>query len=324
MRVHAVIESSDNQFQQYWDKLIASDPLQNPLYAPPVSLSAKSAVDTDRYQNHSFMVVREEEPVFGCSVTSNTDANGRRRLGFYGREASTLMNRGQMAAPSNSFAPEAIELLMEHFTKLMQDISPDVLEYLDPVSCGLMSPLTQVLLEKGARPHIHKSQVIRLGLSESALLACMDSEYSRQIKWGAEHIAMRTLAGERTGEVDSILTELCNAYCANIECGQAFFHSCANLISNRQGFIVQSGLESNDRALFVHNSHTCHLVIADTPGQSENLPALQAILWQAICYSKLSGCTYFDLGGKLIPSSEFDLKKFGGSEHTKIRVSYSQ
>ena len=76
--MHAVIESTDNQFQQYWNKLVESDPLQNPLYAPP-----HSNTDADgRYQNHSFMVVREQEPVFGCSLTSITDTNGLRRLGF--------------------------------------------------------------------------------------------------------------------------------------------------------------------------------------------------------------------------------------------------
>ncbi len=322
--MHAVIESTDNQFQQYWNKLVASDPLQNPLYAPSLAATGSTDNRSGRFQNHSFMVVREQEPVFGCSMTSTTDTNGLRRLGFYGREASTLVNRGQLAAPSNNFEPEAIELLMQHFTRLMQDISPDVLEYLDPVSCGLMSPLTQILLEKGAQPQIYNSQVIRLALSEKAMLSCMDEQLATQIAWGAEHIATEVSTETNAASVDDALAELCAAYCATTECGDAFFQTCKKLLADEQGFLVQSGLESQDRALFVHNNHTCHLVIADAPGQSSSLPVLQTMLWRAIRFSKQRHCSYFDLGGKILPSAALELKNFGGSASTKIRVSYSQ
>ena len=30
--MHAVIETSDSSFFQYWDKLCANDPVQNPIY----------------------------------------------------------------------------------------------------------------------------------------------------------------------------------------------------------------------------------------------------------------------------------------------------
>lgn len=318
--MHAVIESTDNQFQHYWSKLVESDPLQNPLYAPPQSNAAADGP----YQNHSFMVVREQEPVFGCSLTSITDANGLRRLGFYGREASTLVNRNQMATPSNHFEPEATRLLMDHFTRLMQDISPDILEYLDPVSCGLMSPLTQVLLEKGALPQVHNSQLIRLGLSERALLSRIDDQYRNQIKWGNEHIAMQVVEGETIDESTTQLAELCEQYCATSNCSQEFARSCKNLISAEQGFLLQSELESQDRALFVHNGQTCHLVIADVPGQSASVPVLQTMLWQAIRLGKQLNCEYFDLGGKILSPEQIDLQKFGGAAHTRIRVSYSQ
>lgn len=318
--MHAVIESTDNQFQQYWNKLVESDPLQNPLYAPP-----HSNTDADgRYQNHSFMVVREQEPVFGCSLTSITDTNGLRRLGFYGREASTLVNRNQLAMPSNHFEPEASRLLMDHFSQIMQDISPDILEYLDPVSCGLMSPLTQVLLEKGALPKVTNSQIIRLALSEAALLSRIDEQYRSQIEWGNEHIAMQVVEGESIEGATAELLELGKQYCATPNCSAEFTRSCKSLISARQGFLLQSELESRDRALFVHNGQTCHLVIADVPGQSASLPVIQTMLWQAIRLGKKLQCEFFDLGGKILSPEQIDLQKFGGATQARIRVSYSQ
>lgn len=270
------------------------------------------------------MVIAEQEPVFGCSLTSTTDTNGLRRLGFYGREASTLMNRQQMGSPSNNFEPEAIRLLMDHFDRLMCEISPDVLDYLDPVSCGLMSPLTQILLEKGALPQVHNSQVIRLALSERALLARIDEQYRSQVIWGNEHLAMEIVAGEAIGENMEQLSRLCEQYCESSDAGAELQRSCENLVRNQQGFLIQTALESQDRALFVHNRHTCHLVVADIPGHSDSLPVLQTLIWQAIRFSKQLRCEYFDLGGRILQTVPVDLNKFGGTAHARIRVSYSQ
>lgn len=322
--MHAVIEATDNQFHHYWNMLVESDPGQNPLYAPALKDAGDSEVRGNRYRDHSFMVVTGQQPVFGCSLTSTTDANGLRRLGFYGREASTLVNSRQMGSPSNSFEPEAIRLLMEHFNRLMSDISPDVLDYLDPVSCGLMSPLTQILLEKGALPQIHSSQLIRLALSDRALLSLVDEQYRNLINWGSQHITTRIVAGEAIDQSRAELAQLCARYGCATDASNELLRSCENLVRNQQGFLVQSALESNDRALFVHNGHTCHLVIADVPGHNDALPVLQTLIWQAIKFSKQLDCAYFDLGGRIHQPVAVDMKKFGGTAHTRIRVSYSQ
>ena len=36
--------------------------------------------------------------------------------------------------------------------QLIEEIQPDAIDYLEPVSCGFMSPVTQVLLEKRVIP----------------------------------------------------------------------------------------------------------------------------------------------------------------------------
>ena len=322
--MHAVIESTDNQFHLYWNKLVESDPGQNPLYAPALGATGWNESRCENYQDHSFMVVADQEPVFGCSLTSTTDTNGLRRLGFYGREASTLMNRKQMGTPSNNFEPEAIRLLMDHFDRLMCEISPDVLDYLDPVSCGLMSPLTQILLEKGALPQVHNSQLIRLALSERALLNRVDEQFRHKINWGSEHIAMTVVAGDAIEDSIAPLSQLCAKYCSGSDASVELQRSCEVLVRNQQGFLIQTALESQDRALFVHNRHTCHLVVADVPGHTDALPVLQTLIWQAIRFSKQLDCEYFDLGGRILQSVPVDLKKFGGTAHARIRVSYSQ
>jgi hypothetical protein len=99
-----------------------------------------------------------EEPIFGCSLTMHLDEQGRKCIGYFGREASSLMNQATMQTTSNSFRPEAIRLLQEHINQLIEEIQPHAIDYLDPVSCGVMSPITQVLLEKGAIPIVQQGR----------------------------------------------------------------------------------------------------------------------------------------------------------------------
>ena len=73
-------------------------------------------------------------------------------IGYVGREASCYMNQATMQVSSNSFRPEAIRLLQERTNQLIEAIQPDAIDYLEPVSCGFMSPVTQVLLEKRVIP----------------------------------------------------------------------------------------------------------------------------------------------------------------------------
>lgn len=322
--MHAVIDTTDTQFNDYWNRLVATDPLQNPLYA--VARSSHDA-DNKAYTNHSFMVLSEQEPVFGCSLTSSTDADGRCRLGFFGREASTLVNRNKMETPSNNFKPEAIRLLQEHFCAVMERMSPDYLEYLDPVSCGLMSPLTQVLLERGAMPVIRKTQRINLALSETALRHMIDAEYQRCISWGEENLSLSTVDGEQLAGLDSGLPELFDQVWGDAsQSGHDCWRSCEELVRDDYGFVIRGAGEHMPpvHALFVHNGHTCHFVLTDADQTQSQMPVIHALIWQAIRQSKKRGCAWFDVGGLQSGPASFEPEKFGGASHSRIKISLAQ
>ena len=147
--MHAVIKTSDSSFFQYWNRLCANDPVQNPIYMQQRCESKMSSNSITEFTDRSFLVMLAEEPIFGCSLTLHLDEQGRKCIGYFGREASSHMNQATMQTTSNSFRPEAIRLLREHINQLIEEIQPHAIDYLDPVSCGVMSPITQVLLEKG-------------------------------------------------------------------------------------------------------------------------------------------------------------------------------
>lgn len=317
--MHAVIDTSDSRFPQYWEQLVASDPSLNPLYAPAGSVRQAN----DGFQDHSFMVLAEAEPVIGCSLTSSTDAQGRRRLGFLGREASTLVNRRQLRNPSNNFQPEAVRLLQEHFLRLLTEMSPDYLDYFDPVSAGLMSPLTQVLLERGARPEVHQAQVIRLTLSDSALLRSLRHDYQQQLKDGQSAVSLSVISGTNVSKLTANLEQRCAEYFAALGSVVECWTSCIDLIRRDQGFVVQAQAAHGEStsALFLHNGRTSHYVLHDGPQNPATRPVLLQVLWHGLKHSKAQGCAFVDLGGWGLPEAGINAAGFGGTAHTRLKVS---
>lgn len=317
--MHAVIDASDNRFPRFWEELVASDPSHNPFYAP----AQRARQAGSGFRDHSFMVLSGSGPVVGCSLTSSIDASGRRRLGFLGREASTLVNRRQLHEPSNNLQPEVVYLLQDHFSRLITAVSPDYLDYFDPVSCGLMSPLTQVLLERGARPEIHQSQSIRLTLSERALQRGLQPDYRQVItKSGSKPLlTVQTGAGLDPGVQG--LQQRCEHYFADLGASSECWSNCLDLIHQGQGFVIRAvGAENSSiQALFLHNGHTSHYILHDGLLEPSSCETLLQVLWRGVLFSKSIGCALLDLGGLGLTEAGINPAGFGGTAQTRLKVS---
>lgn len=316
--MHAVIDASDNRFPRFWEELVASDPSHNPFYAP----AQRPQQAGNGFRDHSFMVLSKSEPVVGCSLTSSTDASGRRRLGFLGREASTLVNRRQLHEPSNNLQPEVVHLLQDHFSRLIADVRPDYLDYFDPVSCGLMSPLTQVLLERGARPEIYQSQLIRLVLSERALQRDLHPDYRHLINTQHPDLSLAVLTGADL-EPQQTLQKRCEDYFASLGASAECWSHCLDLLHQHRGFVIRASDagDSAMHALFLHNGHTSHYILHDGLLEPATHSTLLQVLWRGLQVSKSIGCTFLDLGGPGLIEAGINPTGFGGTAHTRLKVS---
>ena len=288
--MHSIIETSDSAFPAFpafpafWKELAENDPLQNPLYLQQQE-AASSPVDLatteSEFEDRSFLIIARDAPVFGCSLTTHKDDRGGTHMGYFGMEASTHVNRTAIANPSNNFEPQSICLLQEHITRLMEEVKSHSVDYLDPVSCGVMSPITQVLLERGATPTVQKAQLIDLSLSEHALDRNISKSYRGLIHWGRRNLQLKTLSasnielsrGESTdGFLQSALNlasqrfENCLGYEALLRKGNAFL-----VRANYQGDAIAN-------ALFVHNHKTCHYLTASTTADAPHRPILHGMI----------------------------------------------
>jgi len=327
--VHCVIETNDSTFSHYWEKLYANDPLQNPLYAQQSYECHDLINEQGHFTDRSFLVVFEDEPVFGCSLTMHTDDQGRKCMGYFGMEASTHVNRASMQQASNNFQPEAIRLLQQHIYHLIEEIQPDSLHYLDPVSCGIMSPVTQVLLEKGAIPILQKAQVIDLTPSAHSLIRNMKKSHRSFINWGRRHLSIDVISGQGFDSEKS--AHLQAMHQETISLGNSPFSSWRvyeQLIRQGNAFLVQGNYmgELTASTLFLHTEKTCHYVFGDTSHDSPDRPVLHALIWKAMMHSRALGCSQFHLGNRSATNAEDSADEklvtgFGGEARTQLKVS---
>ncbi|MCG8412950.1 MAG: hypothetical protein MI746_01915 [Pseudomonadales bacterium] len=335
--MHTVIDTSDARFQQHWHKLLNNDPLRNPLYESIWGRSAGFEQDSghsangSHYTDRSFMVISEGEPVFGCSLTLHVDEHGRKRLGYFGLDACTHVNRTSLNNPSNNFCPEAIRLLQQHIDQLLDEEKPEAIDYLDPVSCGIMSPVTQVLLEKGAIPTVQQIQLIDLEQPLAQLKSQIHESYREAIEWGNQHLSIKII--QRGLEEDGFGgTE---SYSSSYDEQGRTLESCVYLLNQGQGFLVQAEYEGAlvASALFVYSERTCQCVFADllsdTVKDLEGKPILHSVLWRAVMQAKGLGCVQFDFGNQnqaavALDSNQLSPGMFGGLAHTRLKVSLMQ
>ncbi len=314
--MHAVIETSDSNFFQHWDKLCSNDPVQNPIYMQMRSESQLASRGIAEFTDRSFLVMAAEEPVFGCSLTMHLDEQGRKCIGYFGREALSHVNQATMQASTNSFRPEAIRLLQEHITHLIEEIQPYTIDYLDPVSCGVMSPVTQVLLAKGAIPVVQQTQIVDLSNSKRALHRGLTKSCRGMVEWGRRNLDIEIISSE---SFDVSLID-------NTEDRLTY----EELIKKDNGFMLQARYNNEpvSSGLFVHNNASCYLVSADRVSRSIDRPVLHALIWEAMLQSKGKGCSQFDFGSTSIASiseqpstaAEVSTASFGGESHARLRV----
>lgn len=334
--MHSVIEASDSGFSQHWNTLYANDPVQNPLYMQLAGQHLDAAAEQSFFTDRSFLIMTKDEPVFGCSLTMHVDDQGRNCIGYFGLEASTHVNRSTMSETSNNFSPEATRLLQEHIYKLIEEIQPRSVEYLDPVSFGIMSPVTQVLLGKGGKPVVQQAQVVDLSLAQRALYRNLAKSCRRGVEWGRRNLEIEIVSGRNFYELDLDYT---NAMQANTRIGLAKLDTPSRLayeklIQQGNGFLVQARYKDKlvASSLFVHTDRICHFVLADVFAESPDRHVLHALIWEAILHSKGMNCSQFDLGRYPIlnPSESVDLKSrfiaeyFGGESHARLIVTLDQ
>ena len=312
-----VLESSDAAFQQHWHTLLDNDPLQNPLYKGKLARKGRGRAVFESYTDRSFVVVAQDKPVFGCSLTLHTDHQGRKCLGYFGLDAYTHVNRASLNTPSNNFNPEAIRLLQQHIQQLLDEERPETVDFLDPVSCGVMSPMTAVLLQKGARPTVHKVEIVDLTKPTDELLAAVSPDYREMLSWGQDNLHLNVVYSD-SGLDEGLLAQLDRA---DLDSSANYLGDCMDLLRQGQGFLVQADIRGKlvASALCVYSQRTCQIVFGESFAKDVGGSPLAVLIWRAIQEAKSLSCKQFDFG-IVLDKKGVNPQQFGGLTHTRLKI----
>ena len=225
------------------------------------------------------------------------------------------------------FDQKLFGLLRAHIGQLIEEIQPHSIEYLDPVYCRVMFPMTQVLLNHGGRPVPQRSQLIDIPIAERELHRNMSKSCRGMVEWGRRHLDLEIVHGDCFDVLTNEHFVSSNLEKVFTENNKFIYDS---LGKRGNGFLVQ-GRYRNElvaRSLFVHNNKTSHQVFAENKSGSLDRPVLHALIWEAILDSKRASCSQFDFGSIAIWASsknslkpdDFYTSSFDGERHVQLRI----
>lgn len=178
MLTHELIEAGHEEFPVYWQELAVAAltlaPVKDSRAADPSDACENFGnallVNCSREIDCSFVLVEDSEPLLGCQLGLSLLNNGKRRLGFRGNEATTFISSRALDSQTHQLGEVPLTKIAAHLNYLIKTLKPDVVELKDALDFGLLSPLSQLLIEKGGLPKVTHSTVIDLLKPNRALL----------------------------------------------------------------------------------------------------------------------------------------------------------
>ncbi len=379
-----VIAAQDREFASHWQSLVIADRYRNPLLttlslqplqplqqSPDVRMRRAAAqLDTavpltgnvPQYEDHSFIVVSQGQPMLGCAITTHANARGECCVGYRGRAASIVLNRQALQQSTNNLNADTVDFTQAHVRRLLHQIMPERLEFIDPVHYGLLSPVTQTLLEQGGQPVLSQTQVINLQQAQSSLLADIDAGYRQAIEVGNGQAAEDTIqvlsAPEQENDLLACLGQWQSALLTSLPTGPArittLWPVLVELLLTGQGFLLTSrsvaaqcdGADGNrsvvpaseqPAAICLQNGVRCYWIAANAAALAAESTLMPRLIWQAMRHAQAIGCQEFALETdgllqQFAPQAPvqgtnniplLEPARFGGVAQTRIRINWA-
>jgi hypothetical protein len=333
----------DNQkFSAYWDELVAACELRTPLCRAHSSTdevaSLESALTTDETfavekvslanieKDLSFVLLENDEPILACSLLLTSDENGWSRLGYRGFGGATHFSKSAMDASSNNMSSVSCQTVTEHIKRLSWELNPDVIEFQDSLSCGVMSPVTQYLIANGGLPTVSSARLISLVPSSRSLVRGVSKAVRGGIQWGQrnlqlsvhnDNLALRSYLKSH----DLMPTKDHCSIAVSLWQSKQFLES---LMKVEAGFIVNAMFEGRQlgSAVFACRSGVAQYLGCQIYSVNARNEIMASLVWKGAMHAKATGCAQLTLDHHFHPQSEslIDFRGFGGESHPRVKV----
>lgn len=333
---HTELVKSDNQkFSTYWNELAASCELQNPLYNPisaaanssnkvvlsklKHSLESTSTVEVlipgNIEGDFSFVLLENGEPILACSLLLTSDENGQHRLGYRGLGATTYFNRGALGSGSNNISSTSFRALTEHIKRLLCELQPDVVEFQDTLSFGVMSPVSQYLIASGGLPVASTAKLLSLAPSSRSLFREVSKAVRGSVQWGQRNLQLSVRSDnlalyDYLSLYDQIRRDEDNGIAVSLWQSKL---DLASLMKAKLGFIVNASYAGRQvgSAVFACRNGVAQYLGCQAVSAVSQKEIVSSLVWKGVTHAKSVGCSELTLDHHFDRQSE-NLIDFGG------------
>jgi hypothetical protein len=350
-----LVKSDNQKFSAYWDELLASCELQNPLYNPALSVistrvaparsepkdslernslepnSLRSSVaekpsSSGAEGDYSFVLLENGGPIVACSLLLTRDENGQRRLGYRGLGAATYFSRDALNSTSNNISRSSFKALTDYVKRLLCELDPDVIEFQDTLSCGVMSPVSQYLIANGGLPIASAAQRLNLMPSSRSLVRDMSKVARGSVQWGQRNLEL-SVRSDNLALYDYLA--LHDLIQEDESCGIAVSlwqskQDLKTLMQAQLGFVVSATYEGRTAgsAVFACKNNAAQYLGCQITSTCPRQEIIFSLIWKGVMYAKAIGSSELTLDHHFDLQSEnlTDFGGFGGQSVPRLKV----
>jgi FemAB family protein len=294
-----IVRADMPSFPALWALLRSADEFQHSLYSGLGSAYYQAYFHDSRFQDVSFLIEENGEPLLGVGAALRILPDGRHELSASGMPIICIES------------PHLAQLQGRHLSRLLAEEMDRLLDTY-PI-CSILSqnltthlsPLGSFLLERGATSVPHFTQVIDLSLPPDVLHRSIRRSYKSLINWGEKNLCLRMVSASNAASesIDSFR-------CLHVEVAGRETRPLRTwelqwqMIREGEAFLILG--EWNEKlvtaALFQHSSRFCYYSVGVSRRELFDKPLSHVVLWRAILHAQRLGCRFFEVGQQLFPS----------------------
>lgn len=269
------------------------------------------------FKDLSFIVEADGCPVSAVIAALRRFQSGKTEISGFGRPVLYIEN-SKCDCGILRRARKLSRREMERLLSLHQ--SSDVV-YCDFLNHNQLSPVSLLLLDKGATATPYFTQVIDLSKSEVELREQIRKSYKSLINWGDRNLQMCIVDAQSitNSHIEDFRRLHIQAAGRETRSVQTWKIQHKQVLANEAFLILgYTNQELVTAAFFIYNHRCCLYGVSASNRSLFDKPMSHSILWTAILHAKKLGCQYFEMGERLYPkqgeplptSKELGISKF--------------
>lgn len=292
-----IITAAQPKFSEYYSAL-HREHSESPFSSLLDTEYIKAYFEDSEFSDLSFIVEDNGCPAAAVAAALRKFSSGKTEISGFGRPILYVENT-KCDCETLQQARKLSRREMERLLSLHQ--SSDVI-YCDFLGHNQLSPISVLLLDKGATATPYFTQVIDLSKSEVELREQVRKSYKSLINWGHNNLQISIIDGKLITSSHIEGFRRLHIQVAGRETRPTQTWEIQHkLVLAGEAFLILACKDKElvTAAFFSYNKRCCVYGVSASNRDMFDKPMSHSILWMAILHAKKIGCQYFEMGEQL-------------------------